>query len=179
MKARGFALVITLSLMVLLTLLAVGLLSLSAVELRRSSNGESRAIAMSNARLGLMLALGQLQRELGDDRRITADAAILKSEANPAAVGVWNGWSPALGSRARPGTVNVDYKAPKGQTGFRSWLVSTSEPDQPKLLDWHRSPPKSDAARLFDRNIVRFRSRCGERCRSPSSGKQRQRVAGR
>jgi len=156
MKPSGFALVITLSLMVLLTLLAVGLLSLSAVELRRSSNGESRAIAMANARLGLMLALGQLQRELGDDRRITADAAILKSEANPAAVGVWNGWSPALGTRARPGTVNVDYKAPKGQTGFRSWLVSTLEPDQAKLLDWHKNPPKSDSVRLYERNSSGF-----------------------
>ena len=66
---RGFALVITLSLMVLLTLLAVGLLGLSAISLRQSANGESRAIAMANARMGLMLALGQLQRELGDDRR--------------------------------------------------------------------------------------------------------------
>lgn len=143
--------VITLSLMVLLTLLAVGLLSLSAVELRRSTNGESRAIAMANARLGLMLALGQLQRELGDDRRITADAALLNSQGNPAAVGVWNGWSPSLGTRARPGTVTVDYKSPKGQTGFRSWLVSSVDPAKAKLLDWHKAPPTGNIVRLFER----------------------------
>jgi hypothetical protein len=147
---RGFALVVTLSLMILLTLLAVGLLSLSAVELRRSSNGEARAVAMANARLGVMLALGQLQRETGDDRRITADGSILDSQTNPAAVGVWNGWSPGLGARPRPGTVNVDYKTPKGQTGFRSWLVSAKDPAQPKLLDWHKAAPTGDVARLHE-----------------------------
>lgn len=147
---RGFALVITLSLMILLTLLAVGLLSLSAVELRRSGNGEARAVAMANARMGIMLALGQLQRESGDDRRITADGSILDSQANPNAVGVWKGWSPGLATRARPGTVNVDYKSPKGQTGFQSWLVSAKDPAAPKLLDWHKSPPTGEVARLFE-----------------------------
>lgn len=147
---QGFALVVTLSMMILLTILAVGLLSLSAVELRRSANGEARAVALANARLGLMLALGQLQREAGDDRRVTADGSTLDSQANPAAVGVWNGWSPGLGTRPRPGTVNVDYKGPKGQTGFRSWLVSAKDPTQPKLLDWHKTPPLGDIADLFE-----------------------------
>ncbi|MBN8461074.1 MAG: hypothetical protein J0M04_24875 [Verrucomicrobia bacterium] len=147
---QGFALVVTLSMMILLTILAVGLLSLSAVELRRSANGEARAVALANARLGLMLALGQLQREAGDDRRVTADGSILDSQANPAAVGVWNGWSPGLGTRPRPGTVNVDYKGPKGQTGFRSWLVSAKDPTQPKLLDWHKAPPLGDVADLYE-----------------------------
>jgi Tfp pilus assembly protein PilV len=39
---RGFALVITLSLMVLLTLLAVGLLTLSGVSLRTSAQSEAQ-----------------------------------------------------------------------------------------------------------------------------------------
>lgn len=141
--------VITLSLLVLITLLAVGLLGLSAVELRRSSNGEGRATALANARLGLMLALGQLQRELGDDRRITADASILSSETNPAAVGVWNGWSPGLAAKARGGTATVDYKAPKSQTGFRSWLGSSVDSSQLAKLDWHRTGPAKDPVLLF------------------------------
>ncbi len=64
----GFALVVTLSLMVLLTLLAVGLLSLSAVALRGSSQGEAMALARGNARLAMMLALGELQKHAGPDR---------------------------------------------------------------------------------------------------------------
>lgn len=149
-RDRGFALVVTLSLMVLLTLLSVGLLSLAGIELRRGSISEARATAMANARMAMMLAIGQLQRELGDDRRITADASILRSETNPAAVGVWNSWSPNLGSRARPGTSAVDYKAPKGQNGFRTWLGSAVDPMTLAQLDWHKTPPTGDTALLFD-----------------------------
>ena len=145
--------------MVLITLLSVGLLGLSAVELRRSSNGESRAIAMANARLGLMLALGQLQRELGDDRRITADASILNSEASPSAVGVWNGWSPALATKARAGTANVDYKGPKSQTGFRTWLGSSPDPTKLEKLDWHRTGPTDDPVVMFEESKSGFNLR--------------------
>ena len=53
----GFALVVTLALMVLLTVILVGLLSLSAVSLRTSGAGEAMATARANARMALMLAL--------------------------------------------------------------------------------------------------------------------------
>ena len=69
---RGFALVVTLSLMILLTVIAVGLLSLSSVSLRSSSQGDSMAKAKANARMALMLAIGELQREMGPDSRISA-----------------------------------------------------------------------------------------------------------
>jgi hypothetical protein len=74
---RGFALVVTLSLVVLLALLSVGLLSLSAVSLRSSSDGLAIQEARANARLGLVIALGELQRSLGPDRRVSATAAVL------------------------------------------------------------------------------------------------------
>ena len=149
-KPRGFALVVTLSLMILLTVVAVGLLSLAAIELRKSSASESRSIAMANARMGITLALGQLQSELGDDRRISADASILTATKNPAAVGVWSGWSPDLAAKSNTGaTGRIDYKAPKSQTGFRSWLVSDPDPANTRLLDWHLSDPSEDRAKLF------------------------------
>ena len=74
----GFALVVTLSLMILLTLIAVGLLSLSAVSLRSSSQGVAQAEAQANARMALMLAIGELQKQLGPDQRVsmTADQRI-------------------------------------------------------------------------------------------------------
>jgi hypothetical protein len=149
---RGFALVITLSLMVLITLIAVAMLGLSTIELRKSAQGEARAAAEANARLGLMLALGELQSEMGDDRRISADASVLANTKNPSAVGVWTGWSPDLAARSgSAATPRVDYKSPKGQAGFRGWLVSDPEPANTRQLDWHGSPPATggDLAELF------------------------------
>jgi hypothetical protein len=149
---RGFALVVTLSLMVLLAVVAVAMLSLASIELRKSSVGEARAIAMANARLGLMLAMGQLQSDLGDDRRATADASILADSKNPAAVGVWNGWSPDMATKSGSDrVVRVNYQAPKSQTGFRSWLVSNPDPLATRQLAWHAAEPAAgaNAAVLF------------------------------
>lgn len=68
--------VISLSLMVLLTVLAVGLMSLSAISLRSAGRGEDMATARANARLALMMAIGELQSHAGPDQRITATANI-------------------------------------------------------------------------------------------------------
>lgn len=133
--------------MILLTVIAVGLLGLASIELRKATATEARASALANARMGLMLALGQLQSELGDDRRITADGSILKTTQNPAAVGVWTAWSPNL---AKTSTNSPpDYTTPKSQKGFRSWLVSATDFTTLRQLSWHATKPVGDLARLF------------------------------
>jgi hypothetical protein len=77
---RGFALIVTLSLMILLTVISVGLLSLSSISLRNSAQGEAMQIARNNARLALMLALGDLQKSLGPDARMSARAETLAKD---------------------------------------------------------------------------------------------------
>ncbi len=74
---RGFALIVTVSLLVLLALVAVGLLTLSTVTVRNSTMGAAQAEARANAKLALMLALGELQKTMGPDMRITARAETL------------------------------------------------------------------------------------------------------
>jgi type II secretory pathway pseudopilin PulG len=87
---RGFALVAALLMMVLLSVLAVGLAGLAAIELRRSSQTEQAAIARAHARLALAQAIGQLQRTLGPDQRVSATAEILGGDpAQPQWTGAW------------------------------------------------------------------------------------------
>jgi len=73
-QSRGFALVVTLALMILLTVIAVGLLSLSSISIRSTSQGGATQAARANARLALMMAIGDLQKQLGPDTRISGTA---------------------------------------------------------------------------------------------------------
>ncbi|MCX6876050.1 MAG: hypothetical protein NTW21_19920 [Verrucomicrobia bacterium] len=135
---RGFALVITLSLMVLLTLLAVGLLTLSGVVLRTSGQGEAMAVAQANARLSLILALGDLQRQAGLDTRVSARADIL-GPYNPPVLGVWKSWQgddhETSGSFAgRPKPPGSNYGAEKKKR-FVAWLTSSNIHDPATLPD--------------------------------------------
>lgn len=75
--------------MALLVVVAMGLLSLSAIEFRKSAAGPM-AMARMNARLAMMQAIGQLQRTMGPDQRVTAAAEILRKPVQqPQWTGVW------------------------------------------------------------------------------------------
>ncbi|MGE9271304.1 MAG: hypothetical protein ACQKBU_10925, partial [Verrucomicrobiales bacterium] len=124
--------------MMLLALLAVGLLSLSQVTMRSSSLESARAEARTNARLALELAIGELQKQMGPDMRITAEASIFDSDEDTEVIegveqsrwlGCWDAWG---------GWLNTDYERPDGGSSlsiqdtytpqreemFRRWLVS-------------------------------------------------------
>ena len=68
---RGFAIVITVSILALLAVVAIGLLTLSTVTVRSSVRGSAQREAKSNARLALIIALGELQKNLGPDQRVS------------------------------------------------------------------------------------------------------------
>ena len=134
---NGFALVVTLSLMILLTVIAVGLLSLSTISLRASGASADVAVARSNARMALMLALGDLQKHAGLDTRVTARADIL-DEKNPPVVGVWKSWEGSdhddSGRPISPG----DYRQTK-EGRFLGWLTS----GDPAVTSSSTSPPST------------------------------------
>lgn len=115
---RGFALIVTLSLMILLVIVAVGLLGLSAVSMRTSSQFLAKAQAESNARLALQLAIGELQRTMGQDMAASATAdSISKNATNPHLVGAWKSWHWMPTPGGAP-----SYSDKEGR--FDSWLVS-------------------------------------------------------
>lgn len=122
---RGFALVVALSLMILLTVIAVGLLTLAGVSLRSASQGEAMAIARSNARMALILALGELQKSAGPDQRITAPASLPDSQASPAITGVWESWKPSATGEDYDGRKKTAQTTPETPDGeFVTWLAS-------------------------------------------------------
>jgi type II secretory pathway pseudopilin PulG len=89
-SGSGFALVACLVLMTLILIMAIGLASLATIELRRSARANQSALAMANARLALMQAIGQLQKTLGPDQRVSANAEILTEKTRqPHWTGAW------------------------------------------------------------------------------------------
>lgn len=134
---RGFALIVTLSLMILLTVIAVGLLTLSSISLRSSSQGNAMATARANARLAMMIALGDLQKHAGPDQRVSARADILdENVANPRLTGIWDSWE------IKPDSQPTDFEKSARDAKFRGWLVSGS-PVESKNLDFASKAPPS------------------------------------
>ncbi|MCP5547400.1 MAG: hypothetical protein H7A50_08510 [Akkermansiaceae bacterium] len=139
--------IVTLSLMVLLALLAVGLLSLSAISLRASSHGSAMAEARANARLGLMLALNDLQVQAGPDTRITAPAGTLGEKVpQPNLTGVWNSRRLDPEQPDDSDDLTDDAKA----DDFRGWLVSGGNFKDTREQDYGtKEPPSDETARTL------------------------------
>lgn len=140
-RGGGFALVVTMLLLALLALLAVGMLGLASGSLRGSQQEMALAEARANARLGLTLALGELQKELGPDMRISVESAIFDSDAASreisglaqsrwmASYNAWGDWlNAAYAPAGANGAVSIaDTYEPRRARMFRRWLVSLPE----------------------------------------------------
>ncbi len=141
LHSKGFALIVTLSLMILLTVIAVGLLTLSSISLRASSRSSAMAEARSNAQLAVLLALGQLQLNTGHDTRITASSNVLDAN-KPSVTGAWRSWEGAdHDATGKP--IVPDYKSKK-VAGNPNDLPGTSSSG--RFLGWLTSATSNVAA---------------------------------
>ena len=117
-RNEGFAIVIALSLMSVVLLMLVTLTALARVESQAAQIHKNKLLAKENARLGLMIALGNLQRHAGPDQRVTFTADALSTDddtvQNPNWVGV------------------VDTRSPTNDPNQIHWLVSHDQLN-PKL----------------------------------------------
>ena len=86
-KRQGFALLITITLLSFAVLLLVGLATYTRIETAIAGNMQRQAAARENALLALNVAVGQLQKAAGPDKRVTAIAA---GSGNPHWTGVWS-----------------------------------------------------------------------------------------
>jgi hypothetical protein len=167
--SNGFALVITLLLLVLLSLLCVGMLSLSTISLRSSVADSDMSKARSNARMALMLAIGQLQDQLGPDQRVSANSEILSDPTanHPHWTGVWDSWKAGSDTSGddQPSDHSTIPDVPGARNGmnptyeegredhFRAWLVSLDPGEEKEIssatslaLDGAAMPAKTDTA---------------------------------
>ncbi len=134
-KKHGFALIASLTLMMLLTLLAVGILAMASSQNRIAMQTALQSEARQQALVGLDAAIGELQMALGPDRRVTASSAIVSEEEGSVAqhiLGVWDSWSgPIYGKpvAGKGGDIKSTYD--KGRSSmFRRWLISSRNPEE-------------------------------------------------
>ena len=79
---KGFALVLALSLLSLVFLVVVSLVSLVGTDLSLSEARKQRILSKVHARMGMRIAIGEIQKHLGPDMRISATADILDERIN-------------------------------------------------------------------------------------------------
>ncbi|MDP3069529.1 MAG: hypothetical protein Q8N18_04530 [Opitutaceae bacterium] len=89
-REAGFALLIVVTLLAFIVLLLVGLAAYTRVETSIAGNTQRQAQARENALLALNVALGQLQKHAGPDKRVTATAEALPNRPGTTRyTGVW------------------------------------------------------------------------------------------
>lgn len=146
----GFALVSTLTVMILLVIIAMGVITLSTLESRSTAQDRYIHIAKANARLALQMAIAELQENLGPDQRISATASVLDTTPETAEItglsgnssqhilGVWNSWNHWLNAD-NDGTTVQDTYTKSRQNRFRKWLISYPDDDPLTNIDAPKS----------------------------------------
>ena len=147
---RGFALLITITLMGFLVLLLVSLASLTRVETQVASNSQNLAKARINALFALNIAIGQLQKYAGPDQRVTTTADLVATKdkagtATPSPVfttttqvvvqpgtrfwtAAWGNTEETINYSLRPDQIPPITGNRRGVTpGLLNWLVSGNE----------------------------------------------------
>lgn len=175
-QASGFALISALSIMVLLVMLVVGMLSLATTETRSANQDKFVMEARANARMALMIALGELQEAVGPDQRVTANSDIISDTVQQQQVlGVWASISQQKDSKGGvkkvPNLTNAldlsalsdEYKASYDNGSknkdkrFLRWLVSGDAKELSKV-DYPESELKAQSGGGKVINLVGARS---------------------
>ncbi len=130
--------------MSLLLMIALAMLSFSTVVTTTAASTNSQLRAQANARVALMIALGELQAEMGPDMRISAESALFDTDKETekidgiqqshwtASYNAWGTWLNAEYSLPQAsGATSLmkisDTYRDKREPMFRRWLLSLPE----------------------------------------------------
>lgn len=145
---KGFALIATISTMVLLLTIALALLSLSTLSIRDSNQQRAEQEAQSNARLSLMLAIGKLQKHVGPDTRITASSSVIDDNLiQRHLTGVWN-------TRAFDPASPISLDKADKNSEFITWLSSGGDMTDLTSVDYIKTAP-TNAELLISERITK------------------------
>ncbi len=137
---KGFALIATLTLMMLLAMLAVAIMATAASQNRIALQTMLQAEARQQALVGLDAAIGELQVELGPDQRVSASSGILSDNDGGKAqhlLGVWNSWDGPIYGRSVTGKaekINSTYSRGRADM-FRRWLISSRDVNATRTMN--------------------------------------------
>ncbi len=148
----GFALVVALALMGFVLILLISFTTLVQVETNSASQQKAITQARSNAQLGIMVALGDLQIHTGPDQRVTAEADIISAtgfygedrhSSRKHYVGVYSteDWHTRDSNGIRKSW--KPYDPSRNTEAFQRWLVSGPE-TQTEDLDLATVAPLQD-----------------------------------
>ncbi len=143
LKQNGFALIASVMIMTLLLLIAFAMMSLSSTSSRSANILSGMEEAKANARMALMIAIGELQEQMGPDQRISANGGILDNPdiitdevRHPHWAGVWDSWKAGVGESSQhktifsvPDQMSPTY-LPNRSDYFRQWLVSLNDDEK-------------------------------------------------
>ena len=137
---KGFALIATLTLMMLLAMLAVAIMATAASQNRIALQTMLQAEARQQALVGLDAAIGELQAELGPDQRVSASSGILTENESASAqhlLGVWDSWDGPIYGRSVSGlSGKISSTYSKGRADmFRRWLISSRDRNATRTMN--------------------------------------------
>ena len=75
-RKKGFALILTLALISFVFLLVITLVNQVRMEFSFTESRQNQILAKAHARMGMMIAIGEIQKHLGPDTRVSATADI-------------------------------------------------------------------------------------------------------
>jgi len=148
-RRDGFALVLSLVFLGFILLLMVSFVTMVQVETFSARSQLQQERARQTARLGLKVALGDLQKTAGPDRRITAPASLFLDRATSAEPA--DAWTGVWRSGDIPAHRSTDANPP--QPSPLRWLVSGygERPDDP---DPSSPPPEGERLSLGDHEVA-------------------------
>jgi hypothetical protein len=148
-KKQGFALVLALALLSLVFLLVISLVNLVSTDLSLVEARKEKILAQAHARMGMRIAIGEIQKHLGPDMRISGTADLLDERIESARNFIDQTYEEDQSSQLGV-DLNEDGNIDNLPFGQRFWTGVWKHRGRDKNVDAFEDPKKAGAKPLPD-----------------------------